>query len=175
MNRPTLPFRAPHPVQGVLLLLAALGLPAAGCAGRKSARLEGAYELGEPGPGWSRVAPGGADRAWWNASLSATIYGDSNCLERYEDSELTALLTHLTFGIAQGEPLRQEPLTLSEREGLLGVWDGALDGVAVRVGAATTKKDACTYDLLYIAPPVTFDKGWSDFESVLAGFRTRGG
>ena len=153
------------------LLLAAL---LAGC-GPKRLGDEGRYDLGDPGAGWQRVSAGGADKAWHNEALSATIYADSNCLDRYEDSALPDLITHLTFGIAQGEPLRAEELQLDGRAALRRHYAGTLDGVAITLGALTTKRDQCTYDLLYIAPPKRFDEGLPAFDAVIAGFDAPGG
>lgn len=154
----------------------ALGsLLVAGCAGNRAARrLEGRYDLGAPGQGWRRVAPGSADDAWINNNLHATIYTDSNCAKRFDDDLLTRLLDRLTLGIGAEAPLREEPRALDGRDALLRVVDGNLDGVPVRVGAMVAKKDFCVYDLVYMAPRGSFEDGWSAFEAVIAGFRTRG-
>ena len=132
------------------------------------------YVVPAPSGDWVRVKPGGADKAWFQSDLSATIYFDSNCKERFEDGTLSDLLTHLTFGMAQDEPLREESMTLDGRDALLRVYEGRLDGVQVRVGAVVTKKNMCLYDGLYIAPPSRFEDGWGSFVEVLSGFRTRG-
>ena len=132
------------------------------------------YVVPAPVGDWSRVRPGGADKAWFNRNLSATIYFDSNCKERFEDGTLSALLTHLTFGMVQNDPLREDSMTLDGRDALLRVYDGKLDGVEVRVGAVVTKKNMCLYDGLYIAPPSRFEDGWGQFVEMVSGFRTRG-
>lgn len=137
---------------------------------RKAARAEGRYALGDPGEGWKPQRPGGADKAWFHAAHAAAIYTDSNCGSRYEDSPLPDLVTHLTYGIARGEAVSEEALQLDERDALMRVYEGALDGVAVKVGALVTKKHRCTYDMLYIAPPATFDAGWPDFVTMAKGF-----
>jgi len=160
-------------------LAIALSLLWAGWAGcskphRKAKRAEGSYGLQAPGQGWVRVRPGGADHGWFHKESSASIYWDSNCLARFEDGLLTDLLTHLTFGIAHGEALREEALTLDGRDALLRVHDGKIDGVVVRVGAVVTKKNECIYDGLYIAPPKLFDAQWNTFVEVMSGFKTRG-
>ena len=152
-----------------------LGVVLVGCGGRSAHRLEGRYDLGAPGEGWERVRPGGADQAWVNAGLGGAIYADSNCGERYEDSPLDKLLDSLTAGVTAGAPLREEARTLDGRDALLRVSDGALDGVAVRVAAVVAKKDFCVYDLIYVAPPASFEQGWDGFEAVMSRFHTRGG
>lgn len=146
---------------------------ATACGAQQRANREGRFDLGEPGTGWRKVSAGGADQAWSHAGMSATIYADSNCGERYDDSELAALAQHLTFGVARGEPLRTEPLQLDGRDALVVVVRGQLDGVGVQVGAMVTKKNACLYDVLYLAPPSRFDQGWPDFMRVVQGFETK--
>lgn len=154
----------------LLLMLALL----AGCAGHSGRRLEGHYSLGDPGAGWRAVRPGSADKAWYNADLSASIYADSNCGARYDDAPLSRLIDSLALGVV-GETVREEPRTLDGREALLRVFDGRLDGVAVRVGALALKKDRCVYDVVYIAPPTKFDAGEAAFEAVVSDFAARGG
>ena len=146
----------------------------AGCSGHSGRRLEGRYSLGDPGAGWSPVRPGSADKAWYNAELSASIYADSNCGARFDDAPLGRLADSLTLGVA-GSKVREEARTVDGREALLRVVDGALDGVAVRLGALVLKKDKCIYDVVYIAPPGTFDAGEAAFEAVASAFAARGG
>jgi hypothetical protein len=138
---------------------------------RSTGRAEGRYDLGTPGEGWTSQRPGGADKAWFHPTHGAAIYTDSNCGSRYEDSPLSDLVNHLTYGIARGGPVSEDTLKLDERDALIRVYDGALDGVPVKVGALVTKKHRCTYDMLYIAPPATFDTGWPSFVTVAQGFR----
>jgi len=157
-------------------ILAVLTLLTAACGPKTSKEARTSYRnyvVPAPTGEWSRVKPGGADKAWFNQGLSATMYFDSNCKERFEDGTLSDLLTHLTFGLAQSEPLREDSMTLDGRDALLRVYDGQLDGVAVRVGAVVTKKNMCLYDGLYIAPPTRFEDGWGEFVQVVSGFRTR--
>lgn len=155
----------------ILLLTLAACAPKAHTVAKRS---EGRYTVANPGGDWTRVRPGGADKAWFNDQLGATIYFDSNCKDRYDDGRLADLVTHLTLGLAQGEPLREELLTLDGREALIRVYDGNVDGVSVRVGAMVTKKDLCLYDGLYIAAPSVFEDAWGSFVEVLSGFQTKG-
>ena len=155
------------------VLAAGLG---AGCFGGRAARkLEGHYDLSTPGTGWSPVKPGSADHAWFNADLDASIYADSNCGNRFVDGTLDAVSTHLTTGVTTGAPLRDEHLTLANRDALLRVSDGGIDGVAMRIGSVVMNKDSCTYDLVYVAPPDHFDAGWPAFQATFASLATRSG
>ncbi len=162
-----------HHAVVALWLMGGLGL---GCGPKTRKKPSGdtRYTLGTPGDGWTRTRPGGADHAWHNPSLSATIYADSNCAERFDDSELGALLDHVAYGVARGKPVRDEPTRLANRDALVRAWEGSLDGIKVNVGAAVTKKSNCVYDIIAIAPPKHFDATWSAFVRVLEGFETRG-
>jgi len=160
-----------------LLCLIGLGLLLGACAPKSGGAKPGAkahFSVGRPGEGWRTMDPLGADEAWYHPQLSGTIYADANCGARYEDGELGALLTHLTFGVARGEALREEPMRLDGRDALVRTYRGSLDGVSVQVGAMVTKKNDCLYDVLYIAPPARFEEGWRSFVSVIEGFRAGG-
>lgn len=157
-----------------LLLVGLLALPACASRHRKASRLEGHYDTGSPGDAWEKVDPGGADYAWFSPDLAATIYADSNCGSRYDDRALDALADSVAFGMVMDEPLSQEARTIDGRDGLVRTADGTLDGVAFRLGVVVLKKDQCVYDLLLVSPRSRFDQAWDGFESVLAGFATRG-
>jgi hypothetical protein len=161
-----------HPTTFQIGLLAAT---LAACGGRSTSPTErrARYSLGAPGAGWSKVDAGSADQAWHHPGISGTIYSDSNCGKRFDDRELPSLADHLTFGIARGEPVRQEDLVLDDRDALVRVSAGTLDGVAVRVGMMVTKQHDCLYDVLYLAPPDTFEQGWPDFTTIVSGFEAR--
>lgn len=152
-------------------LIAILALTA--CAGRHASRLEGRYDLGNPGAGWEGVRPGSADKAWRHADSGATIYADSNCAERFDDDPLDSLLDRLVLGVAQGDPVGEQASTLDDRDALMRAWNGEIDGVPVSVAALVIKKDFCVYDVVYIAPPTAFEQGRAAFETVAAGFRSR--
>ena len=145
----------------------------AGCAPSASvraARMEGRYAIAVPGDGWSTVDPGGADHAWYNTALAATIYTDSNCGNRYAEARVEDLATELTAGLRAITTERDDHRALGGREGVLRVHGGTLDGVPVRVALGVVNRGACTYDLHLIAPPAAFDAAWSAYERVLTGF-----
>lgn len=158
----------------VMLLGCAKTVPASRSQAKNQKKLEGRYKVGTPGEGWSKVKPGGADKAWFHKASGATIYFDSNCKERFDDGKLPALLSHLTLGIARGEPTRQEELMMDGRAALIRRQAGLIDGIQVQLGAVVTKKNSCLYDGLLIASPGTFESHWATFTAVVAGFRTQG-
>jgi len=156
----------------VLLLVA---LAASACGHRRLDRQSmRSYVIAAPGGAWTPAEGGSADHAWYQPDLSAVIYANANCGKRYEDGVLSDLLSHLTFGIAHGDPTEEKPLTIDGRAALQRTWMGQLDGVTVAIAATVVKKDTCLYDLLYIAPPSEFDRGIEDYEAVVGSLRTTG-
>lgn len=158
-------------LSGLVLLVAMEGCVPA--SSRRSARLEGQYLLDAPGSGWAPVAPGGADHAWYNNDLKSSIYTDSNCGNRYTEARIEDLSTELTAGFRNLKTTREEYRQIADREGLLRVYEGTLDGVSVRMGIAVVNKNACNYDFAYISSPGNFDAGWPAFEAVLSSFREK--
>ena len=145
------------------------------CAGRGQAlarRSEGHYATGAPRTeGWQAVPPGGADQAWWNGALGASIYTDSNCGSRFEDGKLSTLADRLFLGLTSTEVVMEETFALDGRDAVLKVQKGRLDGVWVQVGAVVINKDRCTFDMVYVASPERWAQGDADFRAVYQGFR----
>ncbi|MCB9742466.1 MAG: hypothetical protein H6741_32660 [Alphaproteobacteria bacterium] len=162
------------------LALLALGLSAAVACGpirkglRDADRLEGRYVLGDPGDGWKSVPSGGADRAFRNKDLAATIYTDSNCGARYEDRPLPDLAKTMLGGISDLKvpPVLEETREIDGREAYVARRPGSLDGVTVELGVVVLKKDNCVYDMVLIAPPGRFEAAWGGYLQLIDGFRT---
>ncbi len=150
-----------------LLVLAAGCMPA---SYRQAKRLEGHYVTGDPGAGWHAVQPGGADKAWYNDSIRASIYTDSNCGTHYRELRLPDLALESLAGLRDTRTLTEADRTLDGRTALLRVTSGTLDGIPVTVANTVTNKDACTYDLNYIAPAAAFDAGFAAYQAVVDGF-----
>lgn len=163
-------------VPGLPLVLVFALLPlASGCASslKEAKRMEGKYVTGAPGAGWVAVNPGGADKAWFNADLSASIYTDSNCGTHYRELRLHDLALESVAGLRGTKTLKEEAPTVDGRAGLLRVTTGTLDGIEVTVANLVSNKDACTFDLNYLAPAASFDAGWDAYQAVVAGFVAR--
>jgi len=154
----------------LLLVLTGACLPA---SYRQARRLEGRYEVVAPGAGWVAVQPGGADHAWFNTELAAAIYTDSNCGPRYQELAIENLSTELFGGLREVTDRKEERRAAGGREGILRIVYGKLDGVEMAVAALTVNRDACTYDLTYLAPPERFDAGLAAYDRVIDGFAPR--
>lgn len=155
----------------LVALAALLLLPGCMPASWQAARaLEGKYRVGSPGEGWVSVAPGGADHAWVNQGAGASLYTDSNCGPRYQESRVEDLASELIAGL-QGATLDLEVVrAIGPREGVVRTHTGRLDGVPVRIGVGVVNHDMCIYDFVIIAPMGKLDALWPNYEAVLDGF-----
>ena len=128
------------------------------------------YKLGDLEEGWRR-APKMEDNdlAFWNETLGAAIAINSTCRE-YEDLPLKAMANHLVIGIEERKNLVWEQRPVDGREALYVVVEGHLDGVPIKVAAYVLVKDYCTFDLIYHAPPATFDEGLPQLDKLAHEF-----
>ena len=145
-----------------------------GCVARRAhvaQTLEGRYVPGTPqDAAWTAEDPGGADHAWWNAALGASLYTDSNCGARFEDAPLPMLVNRLLAGITDHEDVDERQLVVGERGALYRARQGSMDGVPIRVGAVVMKKDACTYDFVLVARPDTYEAALPALWDVVDGY-----
>lgn len=151
----------------------AVVLFAVGCmpaSWQKARALEGKYRIGNPGAGWSTVAPGGADHAWFHKAAGATIYTDSNCGDRFKEARTQDLATELVAGLQGATQDLEVVRAIGPREGVVRTHTGRLDGIPMRLGVAVVNHHWCTYDFVLIAPVGQLDTLWADYESVLDGF-----
>jgi hypothetical protein len=149
-------------------------LGCAPAAHRQAARLEGRYDLGDPGAGWKRASAGGADRAWLDKDSGAALYADSNCTPRFDELHSGALASELLAGLQDVKTLSEGELRLAGRVGVRRTHAASLDGVPVKLGVAVLNRDACTYDVVLVAPPSAFESALPAWERVLEGFAPRG-
>jgi hypothetical protein len=127
------------------------------------------YAIGAPGAGWVPLHLERADVAWHHPELGAGLLVNSSC-EGVEDSPLAGLTNELLIGTTEREILEQTLLPWSKREALESTVVGKLDGVLRKRLLFVLKKDGCVYDIVYDAPPATFDAGLAAYRRVRDGF-----
>jgi hypothetical protein len=171
------PSSSPRVLLGVVLL----ALAAAGCGGwvghggtyyrhRGSGGTEATYSFGSPGPAWRPLKEKGVQVAWYNDGLGAVIQIDSQC-DRHGDSTLEQFTDHLRIDFREWEIVSQERLTMVERDAVHTVVLASIDGVKkTHMELYVVKKNGCLFDLHYIAPPHSFERGRGDFAQVVSGF-----
>jgi hypothetical protein len=167
------PHRRPLALAGLLSL--ASPVLAAGCGGE---RLEAnvyrgdgfAFRLGDVPAGWEPIEVSDAALAWRDRDAAATIAVSGRCDRDGEDVPLSALTQHLFLRFTDREVTTEETVPLDGREALHTVITAKLDGVPKRFSVWVLKKDACVYDLLYIAEPSRFDRGAPSFDAFARAF-----
>lgn len=131
------------------------------------------YRLGPLGPAWQRHGSD-ADLAYYDAELDAMIAVDSECPMQH-DAPLTVAANTLLIGFTERQTLGEARVALAGREALHRRVRAKLDGVPLVVDAYVLKKDGCLYDLVYLAPVDSADRGAAEFDRFVAGFDTVGG
>lgn len=174
------PVRPPRPRVLVGLALLALSSACGGWRGHGDTYYkrweagpidhEATYRFGAPGDGWRPLDQKGTQVAWFNEELDAAILLDSQC-ESHGDSTLEQFTDHLRIDFREWEVQSQVPLKMIGREALRTIVVASIDGgVQTKMELYVVKKNGCLFDLEYIAPPASFERGRPAFARVVAGF-----
>ncbi len=126
------------------------------------------YRVGELPTQWVRTRSEGGDVAYAH-ERGGTIYTDHACQGDIKDAPLDVLTNQLLFDVKILSESRQ-PITLDGREALRTRVSGELDGVPIELDIVVLKKDGCTYDLVLVSGPKTFDDRDRDFDRFIHEF-----
>ena len=157
-----------------LVLGAVLAL--SGCAGR---RIENGvyhstkgYRVTLPGTDWSVSAESKADLELRHLDGMAAMLANAQCNDRARSRSADLLLGHLLLGLRDRATIEQGEVSLNGRRALHRVLDGRLaaDGALTRIEAYVVQNEGCVYDLVYAAPPSSFDAWRADFRQFVESF-----
>jgi hypothetical protein len=159
----------------LLLGLTGLGALGAGCASADA--FEGGVlrkgdlhvRFGPVPEGWRRIPVDGADLAYRDDPREGSTLFDVHCHDRDGDAPLPVLTEHLIMGTTARDVQLAETLPFDGREVLHTLMSAKLDGVAMRYDLYVMKKDGCVYDVVFVAPPGTFEQGRPGFERFASG------
>jgi predicted Zn-dependent protease len=156
--------------------MAFIGGLLAGCAAASGRVVDGAYvdaakgfRVDLPRSGWQVTSSPGADLALRHTGADASMAVSASCPEQ-EKGPLPAVARHVFFGLRHVEWLRQEPIMLDGVAGLETVVRGTVEGTTVQVRSIVVRQKGCLYDLLFVAPPETFEARSADFDRLLTGW-----
>ena len=121
---------------------------------------------------WQPLENRQAALAFRDPEAQGTVLLNGRCGLGSDDVPLTALTHHLFLDFTRRNVEEQTVVPFDGREALHTRLSAELDGVPMRYDAWVLKKDGCVYDLLYFAPPATFERGLPRFESLVQGFTT---
>jgi hypothetical protein len=131
------------------------------------------YRIGTPGSGWAQASTPPGDFAYYNASLGATLYTNSSCGKKYDDSPLSVLSNHLIMGFENVEQRDQQDGMLAERKSLERISTAELDGVPVVLASTVVKKDVCVFDVILIGRPDGFEQALAEYRGLRDAFEAR--
>jgi len=132
---------------------------------------EATYSFGMPGDGWQPLKQKDTQVVWFNTDLDAVILLDSQC-ESHGDSDLMQFTDHLRIDFRQWDVKSQEVVKMNSRDALNTVVVASIDGGPQKqLELYVTKKNGCLFDLEYVAPPASFERGRAAFARVVAGFK----
>lgn len=121
---------------------------------------------------WQPIEDGRAALAFRDPSAQATVLVGGRCGLASDDVPLASLTQHLFLDFTHRETEAQTVVPFDGREAMHTVVRADLDGVPMRYDVWVLKKDGCVYDLLYFAPPATFERGHAAFARLVEGFTT---
>jgi len=121
---------------------------------------------------WRGIRVSDAKLAFRDESREASVLVTARCNVASDDVPLASLTQQLVMGTTEREYLKEEVVPFDGREAMHAVLRAKLDGVRMQYDVYVMKKDNCVYDLVYVAPPSTFDAGAPSFESFASGFRS---
>jgi hypothetical protein len=126
------------------------------------------YRVGELPSRWTRVDVEHGQVNFMDRSTGATILSHAECGRG--DAPLRALTAHLLIGMTSRRVLSQERFDLARRAALRTRIAARVDGVPVELEIVVVKKDGCSFDFVYSAPPARFGARRADFDAFVRGF-----
>jgi hypothetical protein len=131
-----------------------------------------AFRVGRIPDGWRRIGVERASLAFRDEAHGASVLVDARCNPDEANTPLVALTEQLLMGTTERSFSAEETIPFDGREARHSVLTAKLDGVQMGYDVYVLKKDACTYDLVYVAPLDTFALGSRAFEGFALGFHT---
>jgi hypothetical protein len=164
------------PLAAVLLLpVACLATACSGGSAIKGDKFSDgtvAYEVSDPGEGWSEINVDNANVAWIHDATAAALLVNSHC-EGVEDANLQVLTRHLTIGMDDRKVLEEKTIEASRRQALMTTLTATIDGVQRKLRILVLKKDGCVYDVVLSANPDHWEVAVEGFDRVVTRFEVQ--
>ncbi len=120
-----------------------------------------------------------SDAVYQSKKTAATISLNSACRPKPEKSaseqatDLRKVTNLLLLGLSNITLRGEQAITLQGRPALQTTLRGKLNSEDVMLRTVVTRKDSCTYDLVYLAPPEQFQTNLADFSQFVASLRLK--
>lgn len=123
----------------------------------------------EPLPAvWKNKPFKGAELFYEHQEADASIYLNSQC-KKVSDSPLEALTSQALVGMGRYEIVKQDPIKMDDREGLVSEVKVKLDGVERFIKIMVLRKNRCVFDAVFSAEPKSAHLAY-DFDEMLKTF-----
>ena len=155
-----------------------IALVAGGCAGTRLAdgvfHSAKGYRVAVPGPDWQVVSRTRADLELRHRVEPAGMLVKASCDGVSTRADLKALARHLLAGLRDRVVVSAGEISLNGKVAHHAVLDGRADDGEdpVRVELYVMRDARCVYDLLYVAPPASFDDWRPAFARLVESFQT---
>jgi hypothetical protein len=162
--------------RAALVTIVAVLTVLAGCAGRRLDHgvyhSEHGYRVVVPGPGWTIVDDSQADLELRRVDGQAGMLAAATCRRAATRHRYADLGRHLLLGLRERETLEDSETSLAGLRGVHLVVEGRMRDSKDRVRIETyiVKDDRCVYDLLYVAPPASFESSREEFARFVGSF-----
>jgi hypothetical protein len=90
-----------------------------------------------------------------------------------EKDQLRELTDQLLLGISGATQRVEKNLTIQTTPALETTLQGKMNGRPISVRTVVLRRNACVYDLLYMAPPTHFEENEKDFSNFVASLRIK--
>lgn len=151
----------------------------------------GVDDLSEKNPDWTKLDPQSvnstpqgqdpettstevSDVTYQSKSTASIISLNSACRTgRDENKDLRTLTNVLLLGASDVTLRDEKPLTLQNTPALQTTLLGKINGERVMLRTVVLKRQACVYDMVYVARPSTFQLHEGDFDHFVASLRLK--
>ena len=140
-----------------------------GCAGTRIEdgvyRSAKGYSITLPGPAWSPSVDDRTDLQLVRVADGAGMLANATCDDLVARRRLDVLTRHALAGLRDREILEHDEQPLAGRPTAHAVVEGRMAPAEdrLRVELFVVKGDRCVYDLMYAAPPASFERWRADF------------
>ncbi len=128
------------------------------------------YTFAMPEKGWEQIKTDKEDIALWHKQHHAMIALISSNVEN-KGVPLETLNNRLFIGIKEKERILNENSMVDNQSAIHTILLGEIDNCKLKITSYVVKAGDSVYDLLYWAPPDSFDYAKGDFDKMINSFK----
>lgn len=110
-----------------------------------------------------------ADKAWQN-SINGNSIGYQSICDHDQNGDLENIQKELESEFHDVKVINRGRKEFNQRDALVSVVEGKIDGVPTRLKSVVFRKNGCSYTITYLAVARSFDSDLKAFEKFLSDF-----